>query len=76
MSGLKHGAAIYPCIRCLKSKHDIRELKVRPAQIAHEMDEVRKSYRHQYTVYGKTLEKKRKEKLRQNWDEFESTLNF
>lgn len=76
MSGVKHGATMYPCIRCLTSKHDIRELKVGPTRFAHEMDEVIKMYKHQYSVYAELLQKGKRREARAILDECVSTLDL
>lgn len=45
MSGSKHGRTINAFIRCLKSVHDVHDLKARPTRTTHVMDEAFQCYK-------------------------------
>lgn len=57
MSGIKDRATVYPRIQCLISMHAIREVKIGPTRNAHEMNDLFKSYKHQYLVVAKCMVK-------------------
>lgn len=76
MSGVKHGATTYQCIRCLTSKQIIRDFKVRTTRTAHEMVEVFKLYKHQYAVYFKLQGKAEQREARAKLDELVFTLDL
>lgn len=73
---MKHGATMYPRIRCLISKHDICGLKVGTTLISHVMDEVFKSYKCQYSVYAEFSEKRKRREALAKLDECVSTPNL
>ena len=52
MSAVKHGAAMYPCIRRLVMKHGIRELKVGARRVAQHMDQQFQSFETHYCEYN------------------------
>lgn len=75
ITGLNYPNTMYVCIQHLTWKRDICELKVEPAQIAHEIRKLFKSYKHPYSANAELLEKKQR-KARSKPNECVSILDL